>query len=144
MIAIVVSLVSESSPSPSPSISVSRQPSAPADRPAATVSVFLTDVVGKSVQDAKVFLTQKGLVVEDIPGEALDPTDSRILEVYQAEGLGQVPVGSTVRIFYYIQGEAAPSPTPVVTVSPTPTLPASPPASTPASPPASPPTSGGG
>jgi beta-lactam-binding protein with PASTA domain len=126
MIAIVVSLVSESSPSPSPSISVSRQPSAPADRPAATVSVFLTDVVGKTVQDAKVFLTQKGLVVEDVPGEALDPSDSRILEVYQAEGLGQVPVGSTVRIFYYIQGEAAPSPTPTPsktpTATPTPTV----------------------
>jgi serine/threonine-protein kinase len=136
MIAIVVSLVSESSPSPSPSISVSKQPSDPAERPASTVSVFLSDVMGKKVADAKVFLTQKGLVVEDVPGEALDPSDSRILEVYQVEGLGQVAVGSTVRIFYYIQGEAAPTPTPVVTVSPTPTLPASPPASTPASPPA--------
>jgi serine/threonine-protein kinase len=125
MIAIVVSLVSESSPSPTPSVSVSKQPSAPADRPAATVSVFLTDIVGKKVADAKVFLTQKGLVVEDVPGETLDPTDSRILEVYQAEGLGQVAVGSTVRIFYYIQGEAAPSPTP--TPSKTPTVTPSPP-----------------
>jgi eukaryotic-like serine/threonine-protein kinase len=121
MIAIVVSLVSESSPSPSPSISVSRQPSAPAQEvPGRTVSVFLTDVVGKKVADASVFLTQKGLVVEAIPGEALDPTDVRILDVYQAEGLGQVPVGSVVRIFYYIQGEAAPEPTP----TPTPTTPA--------------------
>ncbi|MEN9954900.1 MAG: hypothetical protein RLZZ41_564 [Actinomycetota bacterium] len=121
MIAIVVSLVSESSPSPSPSISVSRQPSAPAQEvPGRTVSVFLTDVVGKKVADASVFLTQKGLVVEAIPGEALDPSDARILDVYQAEGLGQVPVGSVVRIFYYIQGEAAPEPTP----TPTPTTPA--------------------
>jgi serine/threonine protein kinase len=118
MIAIVVSLVSESSPSPSPSISVSRQPSAPAERPAATVSVFLTDVVGKKVQDAKVFLTQKGLIVEDVPGEALDPSDPRILEVYKADGLGQVPLGSVVRIFYYIQGEAAPSPTPTPSKTP--------------------------
>jgi serine/threonine-protein kinase len=118
MIAIVVSLVSESSPSPSPSISVSRQPSAPAERPAATVSVFLTDVVGKKVQDAKVFLTQKGLIVEDVPGEALDPSDPRILEVYKADGLGQVPVGSVVRTFYYIQGEAAPSPTPTPSKTP--------------------------
>jgi len=121
MIAIVVSLVSESSPSPSPSISVSRQPSATPERPPATVSVFLTDVVGKKVADAKVFLTQKGLVVEDVPGEALDPSDPRILEVYQAEGLGQVPVGSTVRIFYYIQGEPAPSPTTSPSRTPTPT-----------------------
>jgi hypothetical protein len=89
------------------------------------VSVFLTDVVGKKVADASVFLTQKGLVVEAIPGEALDPSDVRILDVYQAEGLGQVPVGSLVRIFYYIQGEATeepnPSPTPAASVTPTPT-----------------------
>jgi hypothetical protein len=89
--------------------------------------VFLTDVVGKKVLDASLFLTEKGLVVEALPGEALDPCDPRILDVYQAEGLGQVPIGSTVRIFYYIQGEAAPSPTPspsgtaTVTPSPTPT-----------------------
>jgi len=126
MIAIVVSLVTESSPSPSPLISVSKQPSAPAEEvPGRTVSVFLTDVVGKKVADASVFLTQKGLVVEAIPGEALDPSDVRILDVYQAEGLGQVPVGSLVRIFYYIQGEATeepnPSPTPTASVTPTPT-----------------------
>jgi serine/threonine-protein kinase len=122
MIAIVVSLVSESSPSPTPSVAVSKQPSAPTDqRPDRTVSVFLTDVVGKKVADASVILTQKGLVVEAIPGEALDPSDSRILDVYQAEGLGQVPVGSVVRIFYYIQGEAQPTPTPTATVTPSPT-----------------------
>jgi serine/threonine-protein kinase len=120
MIAIVVSLVSESSPSPTPLISVSKQPSAPAEeRQTRTVSVFLTDVVGKKVADASVFLTQKGLVVEAIPGEALDPSDERILEVYQAEGLGQVPIGSVVRIFYYIQGQAEPTPTPTATVTPT-------------------------
>jgi serine/threonine-protein kinase len=122
MIAIVVSLVTEESPSPSPSISVSKQPSAPApEEPAATVSVFLTDVVGKKVADASVFLTQQGLVVEAIPGEPLDPSDVRILDVYQAEGLGQVPIGSVVRIYYYIQGEAAPTPTPTPTETIAPT-----------------------
>jgi serine/threonine-protein kinase len=129
MIAIVVSLVSEPSPSPSPSVSVSKQPSTPAtEKPEATVSVFLTDVVGKKVVDASLFLTEKGLVVEALPGEALDPSDPRILDVYQAEGLGQVPVGSVVRIFYYIQGESAPAPSPTPTttettppVSPSPT-----------------------
>jgi serine/threonine protein kinase len=138
MIAIVVSLVSESSPSPSPSISFSKQPSAPSEeRPTRTVSVFLTDVVGKKVADAKVFLTQKGLVVEEIPGEALDPSDERILDVYQAEGLGQVPVGSVVRIYYYIQGQAPPAPDP--TPPPSSPPPSSPPPSSP--PPSSPPPS---
>jgi serine/threonine-protein kinase len=130
MIAIIVSLVSEQSPSPSPSsISVSKQPNPPApNRPIATVSVFLADVVGKKVIDATAFLTQKGLLVEAVPGEALDPTDSRILGVYQAEGLGQIPVGSTVRLFYYIQGESAPitSPSPTVTPSPSPSISPSP------------------
>jgi serine/threonine-protein kinase len=122
MIAIVVSLVSETAPSPSPSISVSKQPPAPApEEPVATVSVFLTDVVGKKVLDASLFLTEKGLIVEALPGEALDPSDPRILDVYQAEGLGQVPVGSIVRIFYYIQGEATPTPTPSPTETTTPT-----------------------
>jgi serine/threonine protein kinase len=126
MIAIVVSLVSENAPSPSPSISVSRQPTAPSqDKPKATVSVFLTDVVGKKVADASVFLTQKGLVVEALPGEALDPSDARILDVYQAEGLGQVPVGSVVRIFYYIQGEPTSAPNPTSS-TPAPTAPVSP------------------
>jgi serine/threonine-protein kinase len=133
MIAIIVSLVSEGDPSPSPSssISVSKRPTAPApDRPASTVSVFLTDVVGKKVLDASAFLTEKGLLVEAVAGEALDPSDPRILDVYQAEGLGQVAVGSTVRIFYYIQGEAAPvpSPSPSVTQSPSPEGTQSPPA----------------
>jgi serine/threonine-protein kinase len=129
MTAIVVSLISESSPSPSPSssISTSKKPSAPApEGPASTVSVFLTDVVGKKVADASVFLTQKGLIVEAVPGEALDPSDSRILDVYQAEGFGQVSVGSTVRIFYYIQGVAPPSPTPSGSVTPTPSTSATP------------------
>jgi serine/threonine-protein kinase len=122
MIAIIVSLVSEQNPSPSPSsISVSKRPTEPApDRPISTVSVFLADVVGKKVIDATTFLTQQGLLVEAVAGEALDPSDPRILDVYQAEGLGQVAVGSTVRIFYYIQGEAAPSPSPSPTVSPSP------------------------
>ena len=122
MIAIIVSLVSEQNPSPSPSsISVSKRPTAPApDRPISTVSVFLADVVGKKVIDATTFLTQQGLLVEAVAGEALDPTDPRILDVYQAEGLGQVAVGSTVTIFYYIQGVATPSPSPSPTVSPSP------------------------
>ena len=122
MIAIIVSLVSEQNPSPSPSsISVSKRPTEPApDRPISTVSVFLADVVGKKVIDATTFLTQQGLLVEAVAGEALDPSDPRILDVYQAEGLGQVAVGSTVRIFYYIQGVAAPSPSPSPTVSPSP------------------------
>jgi serine/threonine-protein kinase len=121
MIAIVVSLVSESNsnPTPSPSASISKQPTAVvSEQPIEKVSVFLTDVVGKKVADASVFLTQKKLITQAIAGDAIDPDDPRVLEVYKAEGLGQVPIGSVVRIYYYIA--AAPTPTPTVS-SPTPT-----------------------
>ena len=121
MIAIVVSLVSESNsnPTPSPSASISKQPTAAvSEQPIEKVSVFLTDVVGKKVADASVFLTQKKLITQAIAGDAIDPDDPRVLEVYKAEGLGQVPIGSVVRIYYYIA--AAPTPTPTVS-SPTPT-----------------------
>ena len=121
MIAIVVSLVSESNsnPTPSPSASISKQPTAAvSEQPIEKVSVFLTDVVGKKVADASVFLTQKKLITQAIAGDAIDPDDPRVLEVYKAEGLGQVPIGSVVRIYYYIA--AVPTPTPTVS-SPTPT-----------------------
>jgi hypothetical protein len=32
------------------------------------------------------------------------------LTVYKADGLGQVPIGSTVKIYYYIQQGAIPDP----------------------------------
>jgi serine/threonine-protein kinase len=121
MIAIVVSLVSESNsnPTPSPSASISKQPTAAvSEQPTEKVSVFLTDVVGKKVADASVFLTQKKLITQAIAGDAIDPDDPRVLEVYKAEGLGQVPIGSVVRIYYYIA--AVPTPSPTVS-SPTPT-----------------------
>jgi hypothetical protein len=53
----------------------------------------------------------RGLLVDAVPGEALDPSDPRILTVYRADGLGQVPIGSTVKIYYYIQQGALPEPT---------------------------------
>jgi hypothetical protein len=121
MIAIFLSLVSESNsiPSPSTSSSTSRQPTAIlTEKSVEKVTVFLTDVLGKKVGDASVFLAQKKLIAEPIAGDALDANDPRVLEVYDADGLGQVPVGSVVRLYYYTQ--AVPTPTPTVS-SPTPT-----------------------
>ena len=129
MIAIVLSLMSEQQnevpvPTFSPSISPSEIPS---EQPAQTVVVLLTDVIGKNVADASIFLKERGLLVDAIPGEPLDPTDPRILSVYRADGLGQVAVGSTVKIYYYIQQTTVPGPTestptsePTESVSPAP------------------------
>jgi serine/threonine-protein kinase len=142
MIAIVLSLIAENEPieSPSPTFSPSAMPSPSASAtPRQTVVVLLTDVIGKNVADASIFLKERGLLVDAVAGEAIDPEDPRILTVYKAEGLGQVPVGSTIRIFYYIQQAAAPSPTETTPeVSPTPTSSPSPTVSPTATPTATP------
>jgi eukaryotic-like serine/threonine-protein kinase len=130
MIAIVLSLIAENEPAetPIPTFSPSVMPSPSASvSPRQTVVVLLTDVIGKNVADASIFLKERGLLVDAVAGEAIDPEDPRILTVYKAEGLGQVPVGSTIRIFYYIQQAVAPSPTETTPeVSPSPTLSPSP------------------
>jgi eukaryotic-like serine/threonine-protein kinase len=113
MIAIVLSLMGETSEeSPVPTFNPSVVPSeTPSEVPGETVVILLTDVIGKNVADASIFLTERGLVVDAVPGEPLDPEDPRILTVYRADGLGQVTVGSTVKIYYYIQQTTVPGPT---------------------------------
>jgi serine/threonine-protein kinase len=119
MIAIVLSLASEQQNEvPVPTFDPSLSPSlSPSEQPAQTVVVLLTDLIGKKVSEASVFLTERGLLVEAVPGEALDPKDPRILSVYRGDGLGQVPVGSTVKIYYYIQQIVIPSPSESTPVS---------------------------
>ena len=114
MIAIVFSLMSEQqTESPIPTFEPTVLPTeTPTEEPIQTVVVLLTDVIGKNVADASIFLKERGLLVEAVPGEALDPTDPRILTIYRADGLGQVPIGSTVKIYYYIQQGEAPDPSP--------------------------------
>jgi serine/threonine-protein kinase len=122
MIAIVLSLMGEQtkeSPVPTfePSISPTQEPK---EEPGSTVVVLLTDIIGKNVADASIFLKERGLQVDAVPGEPLDPADPRILTVYKADGLGQVSVGATVKIYYYIQQTLVPGPTETVP-APTPT-----------------------
>jgi beta-lactam-binding protein with PASTA domain len=128
MIAIALSLIAESENNDSlvPSFEPTVQPTMivpETDLPA--VVVLLTDVIGKNVADASIFLKERGLLVDAVPGEALDREDPRILSVYRADGLGQVPVGSTVKIYYYIQQTVVPGPT-VTAPAPTPTSSSSP------------------
>ncbi len=130
MIAIVLSLMSEQqSEVPVPTFEPSVAPSeTPTEDLTPTVVVLLTDVIGKNVADASIFLKERGLVVDAVPGEPLGLEDPRILTVYKADGLGQVKVGATVKIYYYIQQIPMPSPTestpgsePTDTISPSPT-----------------------
>jgi serine/threonine-protein kinase len=130
MIAIVLSLMSEQqSEVPVPTFEPTVQPTeTPTEDLTPTVVVLLTDVIGKNVADASIFLKERGLVVDAVPGEPLELEDPRILTVYKADGLGQVKVGATVKIYYYIQQTPMPDPTestpgsvPTDTLSPTPT-----------------------
>ena len=122
MIAIVLSLLADQEPTstvPTFEPTVAQTETA-TQEPVPMAIVLLTDVIGKNVADASIFLKERGLLVDAVPGEALDPADTRILTVYRADGLGQVPVGSTVKIYYYIQQGAIPDPTnPEPTESPT-------------------------
>jgi serine/threonine-protein kinase len=113
MIAIVLSLMSEQqSEVPVPTFEPSVAPSeSPTEDLTPTVVVLLTDVIGKNVADASIFLKERGLVVDAVPGEPLNLEDPRILTVYKADGLGQVKVGATVKIYYYIQQTTIPAPT---------------------------------
>ena len=122
MIAIVLSLMAEQEPeSTIPTFEPTVSPTETVtEQPVPMAVVLLTDVIGKNVADASIFLKERGLLVDAVPGEALDPADPRILTVYRADGLGQVPVGSTVKIYYYIQQGAIPDPSgPEPTESPT-------------------------
>ncbi len=130
MIAIVLSLMSEQqSEVPVPTFEPTVQPTeTPTEDLIPTVVVLLTDVIGKNVADASIFLKERGLVVDAVPGEPLELEDPRILTVYKADGLGQVKVGATVKIYYYIQQTPLPDPTestpgsvPTDTLSPSPT-----------------------
>ena len=135
MIAIVLSLMSEQqSEVPVPTFEPTVQPTeTPTEDLIPTVVVLLTDVIGKNVADASIFLKERGLVVDAVPGEPLELEDPRILTVYKADGLGQVKVGATVKIYYYIQQTPLPDPTestpgsvPTDTLSPSPTPPPTP------------------
>jgi serine/threonine-protein kinase len=113
MIAIVLSLMSEQqSEVPVPTFEPTVAPSeTPTEDLTPTVVVLLTDVIGKNVADASIFLKERGLVVDAVPGEPRGLEDPRILTVYKADGLGQVKVGATVKIYYYIQQTTIPAPT---------------------------------
>ena len=133
MIAIVFSLMTEQeTESPIPTFEPTVTPTETAtEEPApTTTTVLLKDLLGKNVTDATVFLKEKGLLVDAIAGEALAPSDPRILTVYRADGLGQVAIGSTVKIYYYIQQAPVPEPSPTEP-SPSPTEDGSSPSPTP-------------
>ena len=87
-----------------------------------TVTVLLSDVVGRNVAEAAAALGAKGLQVDAVAGDELPAGDPRIMTVYEAEPLGQVALGATVRLVYYVQTTLVPTETATVTPTSTPSV----------------------
>lgn len=97
-------------PSSTTSITPSQSPS-----PTATgyVEVLLSDIQGDDITDASAYLTSLGLQVEPIPGEVRPANDPMVLKVYDAAPLGgNIAIGSTIRVLYYVADATQPSPQP--------------------------------
>lgn len=114
------------SPTPTPTpTETTPSPTSPTGTPTptapTTVTVLLSEVVGRNVAEAAAGLGGKGLLVDAVAGDPLPAGDPRIMTVYEAEPLGQVSVGATVRLVYYVQTTITPTETTTVTPTPEPT-----------------------
>lgn len=92
----------------------------------ATYLVLVSDVVGKNLSEVTAWLTERGFVVNAIPGELIPGSSPEVRVVYAAAPTGNITVGSTVNVTYYVgdyedipieipEGEATAEPTPVAT-----------------------------
>jgi serine/threonine protein kinase len=101
---------------------------APEPEPAepATYLVLVSDVVGKNLSEVTAWLTERGFVVNAIPGELIPGSSPEVRVVYAAAPTGNIAVGSTVNVTYYVgdyedipieipEGEATAEPTPGAT-----------------------------
>ncbi len=79
-----------------------------------SVQVLLSDIEGQNVVDVQTMLSTKGLTVLASPGELVPVDDPRVMQVYDANPLGNLMSGSTIEIFYYVADTSSetPSPTP--------------------------------
>ncbi len=87
--------------SPSPSQTQSQTPSETPTDPN-TVVVLSSDIFGLNIDDARSYLESLGLVVDVYEGLEVANDDIRLLTVYDASPLGQLTVGSTISLTYYI------------------------------------------
>jgi serine/threonine-protein kinase len=79
------------------------------------VTVLLTDIQGQQISDVLTALTAKGLVAEAVPGTTVPLEDPKSMTVYDATPLGNMPEGTTIRVFYYVPEDPSETPTPEVT-----------------------------
>jgi serine/threonine-protein kinase len=98
----------------------------PAATEPASYLVLVSDVVGKNLSEVTAWLTERGFVVNAIPGELIPGSSPEVRVVYAAAPTGNITVGSTVNVTYYVgnyedipieipEGEATAEPTPEAT-----------------------------
>jgi len=67
-----------------------------------TYLVLVSDVVGKNLSEVTAWLTERGFVVNAIPGELIPGSSPEVRVVYAAAPTGNIAVGSTVNVTYYV------------------------------------------
>jgi serine/threonine-protein kinase len=117
---VVAIIIGSMQPVPSPTVTVtsstdssatsSANPSAPTP-----VTVLLSEIQGKPISDVLSALTAKGLVATAVPGTQIAIDDPRDMTVYDATPLGNIPAGSSIKVYYYVVDMSGPTPTPEAT-----------------------------
>ncbi len=124
-ISIVVAIVMGTGPNPTPTPSKTPTPTptqsvtptvSPSPTPSpSTVVVLQADLIGRDISDASAYLNELGLNFNAVAGTAVAFDDPLLGTVYSAEPLGQLQLGDTVTLLYYVQQPDIPDPTPTVT-----------------------------
>lgn len=110
-IVVIVAILSEpsaretdpsSTPSPTPSQTVTEVEPEPTPTEPATSLVLVSDVVGKNLSEVTALLTERGFVVNAIPGDLIDGSSPEVRVVYAVSPTGNIELGSVISVTYYV------------------------------------------
>jgi len=112
LIVLIAILSSNTGPTPTPSPSTTAPSATPTETVTPTptptptdpnqVVVLSSDIFGVNIDDAASYLESLGLVVIRTEGLEVANDDARLLTVYDASPLGQMPTGTTVTLTFYV------------------------------------------
>jgi serine/threonine-protein kinase len=100
-------------PTPTPTKTETPTPTptpTPTETKPTTTTVFSSDVIGQNVDTVEKLLSDKGLLVVRVQGTGLPTGDPKINTVSDATPLGQLPLGTTVTITYYVEDSTQTAP----------------------------------
>jgi len=110
-IVVIVAILSEPSaeePTPGPSQTTSPSPSPSPDEaepeptePESSI-VLVSDVVGKNLSEVTALLTERGFVVNAIPGELIPGSSPEVRVVYAVSPTGNIVRGAVINVTYYV------------------------------------------